>query len=63
MTKKEAVAEFREYVLPLIKAKEAQGSGRVDGPMRAEEWNNFTDGLCKGGRITSSQYHSWSNPF
>ena len=28
-----------------------------------EEWNNFTDVLCKQGQITEKQYDTWSNPF
>ena len=63
MTKKEALAEFKEYYLPGIVAREQKGTGRADAVMRAEEWNNYTDQLCKERRITASQYHNWSNPF
>jgi hypothetical protein len=55
MTKKEALAEFREYILPFIP--------KGDIPAKCEAWNDFTDGLCKDRRITSKQYDTWVNPF
>lgn len=55
MTKREALACFRETILPSIP--------RGDKPMQREAWNNFTDSLCKVGEITLKQYESWSNPF
>ncbi len=61
MTKEEAWAEFKEQVLPLIEASESR-RGYQDRPMRAEEWNNYTDALCKDGRITMRQYESWTHP-
>ena len=30
---------------------------------KREEWNNFTDALCKEGYISNYQYNNWSNPF
>ena len=36
---------------------------RGDKVAMRESWNNFTDGLCKDGEITESQYNTWSNPF
>ena len=30
---------------------------------KREEWNNFTDALCKEGYITEKQYETWTNPF
>ena len=30
---------------------------------KRENWNNFTDSLCKEGYITDKQYINWSNPF
>lgn len=59
MTKAQALAEFREYILPLI--YEQYGKGDVIA--KREEWNNFTDALCKDRRITDWQYNNWSNPF
>lgn len=34
-----------------------------DTVWKREEWNNFTDALCKEGYISDSQYNNWSNPF
>jgi hypothetical protein len=63
MTKVQALAEFREFYLREIrKIEQANGNG-VDEIMRREEWNNYTDALCKDRRITSRQYETWSNPF
>jgi len=62
MTKKEAFAEWKEYVLPWIQSA-YEKDGRVDICARAEAWNNFTDGLCKDRRITLRQYETWTNPF
>ena len=60
MTKAQALADFKENILPEIKKVERNG---VDGPMRSQAWNDYTDSLCKSGQITSRQYSSWSNPF
>lgn len=60
MRKVDALREFRalyprsSFVLP---------SGRLDTVARAEAWNNYTDALCKEGRITPIQYSGWTNPF
>ena len=62
-TKAEAVEEFKETILPAIIEKEKQNGGRKDISMRCEAWNNYTDTLCKDGRITPKQYESWTNPF
>lgn len=39
--------------------------GRVQGDVIAtqENWNNFTDRLCKDGEITLKQYENWNNLF
>ena len=34
-----------------------------DDTMHREAWNNWTDALCKDGRITTEQYEEWDNPF
>ena len=54
MTKREALRSFYE----------AHGK-LLDGDVVAkrEAWSNYTDGLCKDGRITLKQYETWSNPF
>jgi hypothetical protein len=60
LTKAQALQMFREDILPLIKNIEYNG---VDSIMRREEWNDYTDRLCKEGAITNRQYNNWSNPF
>lgn len=55
MTKAEALKEFREYYIPHIP--------RGDVIWQREEWNNYTDMLCKERRITQHQYNTWDNPF
>jgi hypothetical protein len=60
MTKAQALADFKENVLPEIKKAECNG---VDEPMRSQAWNDYTDALCKSRHITLKQYESWTNPF
>ncbi len=59
MNKKEVVAEFKEFVLPNV----IKRFGEKDKIALAEAWNDYTDALCKDGRITLKQYESWTNPF
>ncbi len=59
MTKKEAVEEFEEYVLPEV----LRVYGRRDRPAVREAWNNYTDMLQKDGRITARQYDTWVGPY
>lgn len=59
MTKAEAVAEFREYILPAVVAK----YGRDDKHAIAQAWNDYTDYLQKERRITEKQYSTWVHPF
>lgn len=54
MTKIEAEAIFFNTYLGLLNPE--------DDPMLAEAWNNFTDDLCKGRKITDEQYHKWTHP-
>lgn len=61
MNKAEAVQQFREEVLPAVKATYEQ-DGKKDRIARREAWNNFTDALCKDGQITLSQYETWTHP-
>lgn len=61
MTKKEALADFKENVLPVIKKLER--NGYVDSPMRSQAWNDYTDFLCKNKQITLKQCEKWTNPF
>ena len=57
MTKAEALKEFREIYKTLPTAL------RGDAIAKREDWNNYTDGLCKDGRITLHQYENWGQPF
>lgn len=61
-TKKQVLRDFRENVLPSIRATYEQ-DGRVDGPARREAWNNYTDALCTDRQITRHQCDNWTNPF
>lgn len=54
MTRREALIEFKRYILPFVRAN--------DRPARAEAWNNWTDSLCKEGVITTKQYETWVGP-
>lgn len=61
-TKREAVEEFKRDVLPDVRATYEQ-DGQIDRCARCEAWNNWTDGLCKLGRITPEQYATWVSPW
>jgi len=61
MTYQEVWAEFEEYVLPMIK-EDYEQDGQPDIPARCEAFNNFTDMLCKDGRITDEQYNQIEHP-
>ena len=55
MTKAEALKDFRQ----LIKTFGRRG----DATAKREDWNNYTDALCKEGLITLKQYENWGQPF
>ena len=57
MTKKEALREFK------LIFKDSLKNNRFDYVAKRETWNNWTDGLCKDGLITSWQYENWDQPF
>tara|TARA_R100000149_G_scaffold50143_1_gene20872 strand:- start:18 stop:209 length:192 start_codon:yes stop_codon:yes gene_type:complete len=57
MTKAEALKNFREMYKTLPTAL------RGDAIAKREDWNNYTDALCKNGRITLNQYENWDQPF
>ena len=59
MTYAKACEEFKETIEPLVVAQ----YGRDDDVALREEFNNWTDYLCKDGRITSNQYNTWDNPY
>lgn len=54
LTKQQALYIFRN---------EHQGVVRGDVTYTRENWNNFTDYLCKNGKISNHQYNTWTNPF
>ena len=51
MTKQEALRQWREDHLPQVKAQ-YEADGVPDYPARSENWNAFTDALCKSRQIT-----------
>lgn len=59
MTKAQALADFREHIAPLVRAQYGKG----DRVAMSEAWCNYTDSLCKDGRITRHQDETWTNPF
>ena len=61
MTTREVHADWREYVLPEIRAVH-EADGIEDNVARCESFNNYTDFLCKDGRITNQQYANMSHP-
>ena len=56
MTKREAIREFNQYVKPAILARYRKS----DSVAMSDAWGIFIDGLCRDGRITSKQYHTWT---
>ena len=61
----DAVRIFERDFLPSIRQTEKRNNaGRcwVDSCMRREAGNNWTDSLCKDGRIADWQYENWSHP-
>jgi hypothetical protein len=60
MTKSEAEAEFKEYVMPGLRTRYEQ-DGVPDKPARREAWNDFIDGLIRDGRLPSNA-GNWSHP-
>ena len=57
----DACRMFEENVLPYIQQQFEQ-DGEPDYCARSEEWNNWTDMLCKNGDISDWQYENWSHP-
>jgi len=55
MTKAEALKDFRLLFKTFGK--------RGDAIAKREDWNNYTDALCKEGLITLKQYENWGQPF
>ena len=59
-TKAQVLSQFR-YNWKV--ATLANPSLKDDVIAKREDWNNFTDMLCKCGDITENQYNTWTNPF
>lgn len=58
MTRKEALAEWRDHVLPHVTYEH----GLADAAARRESWIKFIDQLSRNDRITERQAQSWSHP-
>lgn len=58
-TKKRAIRDFRENILPTVIAQ----YGKKDRVAISEAWCDYTDWLCKDGCITAKQDATWTNPF
>jgi hypothetical protein len=59
MTWAQACNVWNEEILPLVQ-EHYEADGLPDWPARREEWNNWTDSLCKDGQISDWQYANWS---
>jgi hypothetical protein len=62
MTWEQAVAEFNDYYMPVVREQETRYNCHPDLPLRRETWNNWTDALCKNEQISDWQYENWSQP-
>ena len=61
----EAEDFFIENHLPISRTIERQNGlehCEINKLMRREEWDNWTDALCKQGEISDWQYENWSQP-
>ena len=54
MTLEDAISDFEENYLPFLIVEYG-----IDLPAINEEWNNYTDALCKDGLINNYQYEHW----
>tara|TARA_X000001382_G_C3108721_1_gene159132 strand:+ start:66 stop:287 length:222 start_codon:yes stop_codon:yes gene_type:complete len=61
MTRKQAIMEFENFVLPVV-IKQFEMDGVRDLPARREAWNDWTDSLCKDFYISDWQYMNWTQP-
>ncbi len=55
----EAVDFFTNHVVPAVATRY---DGTLDTCALRQEWNNWTDSLCKGRIISDWQYENWSHP-
>ena len=60
-TRDEAIAEFENYILPVIKLK-YESDGVPDYTARSEAWNDYVDGLHENDEISTWQYEKWDHP-
>ena len=60
LTKKQALEIFKADILPEVVARYGLFD---DKPAISEARNDYTDMLCKDGKISSTQYCNWGNPF
>lgn len=53
-SKKEVVEMFRRDILPFINQKDVIAVNTA--------WHQFTDSLCKQGKISLANYQNWMTP-
>lgn len=68
MKKTEAVAIFKRMYCdmddsPLVAEAKFKDEVKRDNISVSQDWSNFTDLLCKDGKITEHQNHNWVHPF
>jgi len=63
MTKKQALKEFREDIMPIIRENERQYTNTPDISLRRQEWGYFVESLYRDQRISKRQVYNWDNPF
>ena len=61
-TKKTVDAEFIQFYMPSIRAKEAKYKVGKDIPLRCQIYNDYIDSLCKNEFITQNQARSYCIP-
>jgi len=71
MTKAQVALQFAQFYLPedqqfMVSDREAFDAARKakeeDEIAVSEDWNNYTDSLCKDGQIEDWQYAGWTFP-
>jgi hypothetical protein len=60
ITKAQALQQFK-YNWKVITLTHPKLKGDI--VWKRQEWNDFTDALCKEGYISENQYNTWDNPF
>jgi hypothetical protein len=58
MTKQDALRDYNTRIKPYVVAR----YGPQDKPALRQAWNDYTDQLCKAGKITQRQYERWIGP-